>query len=142
MAKSAPLPGTSDIFPAEVGAWRFLEKTARDVFERYNYGELRTPIFEATEVFQRGLGDETEVVQKEMYTFEDRGGRSVTLRPEGTAGVIALCSIPMCSMAWNSACSTSALCSAANARQRAAAVSSTRSVWKMSAAWLQSWMRK
>ena len=88
MAKSAPLPGTSDIFPAEVGAWRFLEKTARDVFERYNYGELRTPIFEATEVFQRGLGDETEVVQKEMYTFEDRGGRSVTLRPEGTAGVM------------------------------------------------------
>lgn len=88
MAKSAPLPGTSDIFPAEVGAWRFLENTARSVFARYNYGELRTPIFEATEVFQRGLGDETEVVQKEMYTFEDRGGRSVTLRPEGTAGVM------------------------------------------------------
>ncbi len=88
MAKSAPLPGTSDIFPAEVGAWRFLEETARRVFSRYGYGELRTPIFEATEVFQRGLGDETEVVQKEMYTFEDRGGRSVTLRPEGTAGVM------------------------------------------------------
>lgn len=88
MAKSAPLPGTSDIFPSEVGAWRFLEKSARSVFERYNYGELRTPIFEATEVFQRGLGDETEVVQKEMYTFEDRGGRSVTLRPEGTAGAM------------------------------------------------------
>ena len=88
MAKSAPLPGTSDIFPAEVGAWRFLEDTARSVFARYNYGELRTPIFEATEVFQRGLGDETEVVQKEMYTFLDRGGRSVTLRPEGTAGAM------------------------------------------------------
>lgn len=88
MAKSAPMPGTSDIFPGEVGAWRFLEETARSVFGRYNYGELRTPIFEATEVFQRGLGDETEVVQKEMYTFEDRGGRSVTLRPEGTAGTM------------------------------------------------------
>ena len=88
MAKSAPLPGTSDIFPAEVGAWRFLEKTARDVFERYTSGELRTPIFEASEDFHRGLGDETEVVQKEMYTFEDRGGRSLTLRPEGTAGVM------------------------------------------------------
>ena len=88
MAKSAPLPGTADIFPAEAGAWRFLENTARSVFARYNYGELRTPIFEATEVFQRGLGDETEVVQKEMYTFEDRGGRSVTLRPEGTAGAM------------------------------------------------------
>ena len=88
MAKSAPLPGTADIFPAEDGAWRFLENTARSVFARYNYGELRTPIFEATEVFQRGLGDETEVVQKEMYTFSDRGGRSVTLRPEGTAGAM------------------------------------------------------
>ena len=88
MAKSAPLPGTADIFPAEVKAWRFLERNARGVFERYGFGELRTPVFEATEVFQRGLGDETEVVQKEMYTFEDRGGRSVTLRPEGTAGVM------------------------------------------------------
>ncbi|MPM38514.1 Histidine--tRNA ligase [bioreactor metagenome] len=88
MAKSAPLPGTADIFPAEARAWRFLEETGRKVFERYGFGELRTPVFEATEVFQRGLGDETEVVQKEMYTFEDRGGRSVTLRPEGTAGVM------------------------------------------------------
>lgn len=88
MAKSAPLPGTADIFPAETRAWRFLEETGRAVFERYGFGELRTPIFEATEVFQRGLGDETEVVQKEMYTFEDRGGRSLTLRPEGTAGVM------------------------------------------------------
>ena len=72
MAAFAPPPGTADIFPAESGSWRFLENTASQVFSSYGYGELRTPIFEYTEVFQRGLGGETEVVQKEMYTFEDR----------------------------------------------------------------------
>ncbi|MBR2344179.1 MAG: histidine--tRNA ligase [Lentisphaeria bacterium] len=88
MAAFAPPPGTADIFPAEAGSWRFLENTAAEIFSNYGYGELRTPVFEYTEVFQRGLGGETEVVQKEMYTFEDRGGRSLTLRPEGTAGVM------------------------------------------------------
>lgn len=88
MAKSSPPPGTSDLFPNEITAWLELEETARRVFSLYGYGEIRTPVFEFTEVFQRGLGDETEVVQKEMYTFEDRGGRSLTLRPEGTAGVM------------------------------------------------------
>ncbi len=88
MAKSAPPPGTSDIFPEEMPQWRLLEESARKTFALYGYGELRTPVFEYTEVFERGLGDETEVVQKEMYTFEDRGGRSLTLRPEGTAGVM------------------------------------------------------
>ncbi len=88
MANFAPPPGTADIFAAEARRWRTLENTAASVFSRYGYGELRTPIFEYTEVFQRGLGGETEVVQKEMYTFEDRGGRSLTLRPEGTAGVM------------------------------------------------------
>jgi histidyl-tRNA synthetase len=88
MAKSIPPPGTSDIFPEEMPLWRRLEETADKVFALYGYGELRTPIFEYTEVFKRGLGNETEVVQKEMYTFEDRGGRSMTLRPENTAGVM------------------------------------------------------
>lgn len=88
MANFAPPPGTADIFAAEAKRWRQLEESAASVFSRYGYGELRTPIFEYTEVFQRGLGGETEVVQKEMYTFEDRGGRSLTLRPEGTAGVM------------------------------------------------------
>ncbi len=88
MASFAPPPGTADVFPAEAGNWRFLENSAAEVFSSYGYGELRTPIFEYTEVFQRGLGGETEVVQKEMYTFTDRGGRSLTLRPEGTAGVM------------------------------------------------------
>ncbi len=88
MAKTAPPPGTSDIFPEEISSWYCLEDAARRVFPLYGFGELRTPVFEYTEVFQRGLGDDTEVVQKEMYTFEDRGGRSLTLRPEGTAGVM------------------------------------------------------
>ena len=88
MAKSTPPPGTADIFPEEINVWYNLEDTARKVFSLYGFGELRTPIFEYTEVFKRGLGDATEVVQKEMYTFEDRGGRSMTLRPEGTASVM------------------------------------------------------
>jgi len=88
MAKMSPPPGTADIFPDEIPLWYRLENSAKQVFSRYGYGELRTPIFEYTEVFQRGLGDDTEVVQKEMYTFVDRGGRSLTLRPEGTAGVM------------------------------------------------------
>jgi histidyl-tRNA synthetase len=88
MAKFSPPPGTADIFPEEMPLWHRFEETARQIFPLYGYGELRTPVFEYTEVFKRGIGDETEVVQKEMYTFEDRGGRSLTLRPEGTAGVI------------------------------------------------------
>ena len=77
MSKIAPPPGVSDIFPEETPAWLEIETAARKVFGLYGFGELRTPIFEFTEVFQRGLGGETEVVQKEMYTFEDRGGRSL-----------------------------------------------------------------
>ena len=87
-ANTEPLPGTSDLWEPDVTAWRELEDTARDIFGRYGYTELRTPIFERTEVFVRNLGDQTDVVQKEMYTFNDRGGRSLTLRPEGTASVM------------------------------------------------------
>ena len=83
-----PVLGTADIWEPEASQWVWLENKARELFARYGYGELRTPVFERTEVFVRGLGDETDVVQKEMYTFEDRGGRSLTLRPEGTAGVM------------------------------------------------------
>jgi len=85
---ASPIPGTSDIWEPEISEWRVLERAAEHVFPLYGCEELRTPIIERTELFVRGIGEETEVVQKEMYTFEDRGGRSVTLRPEGTAGVI------------------------------------------------------
>ena len=79
--------GTHDILPQEVNQWHFLEKTALEVFTRYGYKEIRTPIFEATELFARGVGDTTDIVNKEMYTFE-KSERSLTLRPENTAGVV------------------------------------------------------
>ncbi|MBE6573590.1 MAG: histidine--tRNA ligase [Ruminococcaceae bacterium] len=79
--------GTFDIMPEETPIWQFIEATARNTAARYGYKEIRTPTFEATELFQRGVGDTTDVVQKEMYTFTDRENRSFTLRPEGTASV-------------------------------------------------------
>ena len=81
-------PGTQDILPGSAAVWQRVEETARELCRRFNYREIRTPIFEATELFRRGVGETTDIVEKEMYTFEDRGGRSVTLRPEGTAGVV------------------------------------------------------
>lgn len=80
--------GTQDILPGEVEIWQYIEEKAKDICRRYNYQEIRTPIFEHTELFLRGVGDTTDIVQKEMYTFTDRGDRSLTLRPEGTAAVV------------------------------------------------------
>ena len=80
--------GTQDIRPGDVELWQYIEQKARDICRRYNYKEIRTPIFEHTELFLRGVGDTTDIVQKEMYTFEDRGERSLTLRPEGTASTV------------------------------------------------------
>ncbi len=79
--------GTEDILPADSHIWRKIERTANEVCSLYGYKEIRTPVFEDTSLFQRGVGDTTDVVQKEMYTFEDKGGRSITLRPEGTASL-------------------------------------------------------
>lgn len=79
--------GTQDILPKDSKKWQYVEEEIKRICENYNYKEIRTPLFEHTEVFQRGVGDSTDIVQKEMYTFEDRGGRSITLRPEGTAPV-------------------------------------------------------
>ena len=80
--------GTADILPGESCKWAALEEKLRDLCGRYGFEEIRTPVFEHTEVFARGVGDTTDVVTKEMYTFTDKGGRSITLRPEGTAGVV------------------------------------------------------
>jgi histidyl-tRNA synthetase len=86
--------GTRDLLPPETAVWNFVEETARDVFRAYNFQEIRTPIFESTELFARGVGEETDIVSKEMYTWEDRGraesdkGQSLTLRPEATAGIV------------------------------------------------------
>jgi histidyl-tRNA synthetase len=94
MAIIKAVRGTRDLLPPETELWNRVEATARAVFARYAFGEIRTPLFEATELFARGVGEETDIVSKEMYTWEDRGraesdkGQSLTLRPENTAGVV------------------------------------------------------
>ena len=86
--------GTRDLLPPETALWNFVESAVRDVFRAYNFQEIRTPIFESTELFARGVGEETDIVAKEMFTWEDRGraesdkGHSLTLRPEATAGIV------------------------------------------------------
>ncbi len=80
--------GTKDLLPSESYIWQDFERKVKRILDSYNFKEIRVPVFEYTELFQRGVGETTDVVQKEMYTFNDKGGRSITLRPEGTAGVI------------------------------------------------------
>ncbi|HWR98955.1 MAG TPA: histidine--tRNA ligase [Candidatus Methanoperedens sp.] len=86
--KYGSVRGTRDVLPEETARWRRIERSFREVFERYGYGEIRVPIFEETALFARGLGDASDIVEKEMYTFPDKSGNSLTLRPEGTAGVV------------------------------------------------------
>src|SRR5271168_1863879 len=94
MAILKAVRGTRDLLPPETALWNHVESTARQVFSRYGFGEIRTPIFEATELFARGVGEETDIVSKEMFTWEDRAraasekALSLTLRPESTAGVV------------------------------------------------------
>lgn len=80
--------GTDDLLPGQVEKWQWIEEVARKVCRLYGYQEVRTPLFEHTEIYQRGVGEATDIVEKEMYTFYDRGERELTLRPEGTAGVV------------------------------------------------------
>lgn len=82
------LRGTKDILPADIGVWRHIEKSARDIFSIYGYKEIRTPIIEEASLFIRSIGNTTDIVQKEMYIFTDRGGRRIALRPEATASVV------------------------------------------------------
>lgn len=83
-----PVRGMSDVLPADIGLWQHLEAAARTTFAAYGYQEIRVPIVERTELFKRSIGELTDIVEKEMYTFEDRSGDSLTLRPEATAGVV------------------------------------------------------
>ncbi|AZR73087.1 histidine--tRNA ligase [Anoxybacter fermentans] len=87
MSVKAPR-GVNDILPPDSFKWQYIRRKAEEIFELYNYEEIILPIFEHTELFQRGIGETTDIVEKEMYTFEDKGGRSITLRPEGTASVM------------------------------------------------------
>jgi len=82
------ITGTKDILPSEISRWHYLENLLRGTFKTFNYKEIRTPIFEETALFARGIGEETDIVSKEMYTFKDRSETSITLRPENTAGVV------------------------------------------------------
>ena len=88
IARYTRIKGFADMFPPQSDNFTHMENCARDIFGRYGFVELRTPLMEFTELFQRSIGEETDVVQKEMYTFPDRKGRSLTLRPEATAGVM------------------------------------------------------
>ncbi|MBQ8563694.1 MAG: histidine--tRNA ligase [Firmicutes bacterium] len=87
MLTNAP-KGTKDILPDQIHKWHYVEQQWKDICRRYGFKEVRTPVFEHTELFTRGIGDTTDVVQKEMYTFEDHGGRSITLKPEGTSPAV------------------------------------------------------
>jgi histidyl-tRNA synthetase len=87
MLTKAP-KGTKDVLPGESYKWQYVEAVIRDICARFGYSEIRTPVFEHTELFLRGVGGTTDIVQKEMYTFNDKGNRSITLRPENTAGVV------------------------------------------------------
>ncbi|MFH1784312.1 MAG: histidine--tRNA ligase [bacterium] len=88
MTKLSAARGVKDIVAPEVKLWQYIEKTARELFGTYGFDEIRIPVFENTSLFVRSIGDTTDIVEKEMYTFSDRKGRSLTLRPEGTAGVV------------------------------------------------------
>ncbi len=83
--------GMNDVLPDDSGAWQLLERVAREIFAEYGYREIRLPLLERTELFKRSIGEFTDIVEKEMYTFDDRGGDSVTLRPEATAGIVRAC---------------------------------------------------
>jgi histidyl-tRNA synthetase len=88
MTKYSALKGIQDIFPPEIYIWQRVEEVAKDVFSAYGFQELRAPIIESTDIFIRSIGETTDIVEKEMYTFSDKAGRSITLRPEGTAPVV------------------------------------------------------
>ncbi len=84
----AAVRGMNDVLPADIGAWQYLERVTRELYAAYGYQELRVPVVEQTALFKRAIGEYTDIVEKEMYTFADSGGDSLTLRPEGTAGVV------------------------------------------------------
>jgi histidyl-tRNA synthetase len=91
MKKIQSVRGMNDLLPEDSPCWQYLESTVSDLLSRYGYGEIRFPILEPTELFKRTIGEVTDIVEKEMYTFDDRNGDSVTLRPEGTAGCVRAC---------------------------------------------------
>ncbi len=124
--------GMHDILPEQVSLWQTLEDGARQVLDAYGYREIRTPLVEVTELFKRSIGEVTDIVEKEMYSFEDRNGDSLSLRPEGTASCVRA-AIEHGLLASPDASGTGAPCSATNGRRRAATGSFTRSASRSSA---------
>src|SRR5690606_19181443 len=88
LVKPKAIRGMNDVLPDISGTWRYVEEVVRDVVEAFGYSEIRLPLLEYTELFRRSIGEVTDIVEKEMYTFDDRNGESLTLRPEATAGVV------------------------------------------------------
>src|SRR5262245_11538518 len=88
MDKLQAVKGMNDLLPPEIDKWRYVERMARETFEAYGYREVRTPIVEYTPLFVRGIGEATDIVEKEMYTFTDKDGAQLTMRPEGTASLV------------------------------------------------------
>ena len=137
MLTNAPR-GTKDILPDAVGAWTHVEHVIRDLCARYGYGEIRTPMFEHTELFQRGIGDGTDVVDKEMYTFSDRGDRSLPRTRRLPCAPICKTN-SMRTAAYRSS-STSDRCFAMTARRQGGCVSFISSAWRRSARRALRWM--
>jgi hypothetical protein len=135
MSKINAPKGFEDVLPAQSGKWQAVERIAREVSALYHFAEIRTPVLEHTGLFHRGVGEGSDIVRKETFTFDDRGGDSMTLRPEGTAGVVRA-AIEHSLIAQEGArprSSTSAPTSATSARRRAACASTTSSALRRSA---------
>lgn len=140
---TSSIKGTLDLLPKDSYKTQYIEAAMREIAENYGFYEMRTPVFEHTELFERGVGDTTDVVQKEMYTFSDKGGRSITLRPEGTSGAVraflenGLFNEPMPQKS-----TTSPHATATKNRRQAGSANSTSSAWNASAQVLPRRMRK
>ena len=91
MTKIKSIRGMNDVTPLDIGVWQYAEKSIISIFTSYGYQEIRLPLVERTELFARGVGKSTDIVSKEMYTFEDKGGEIISLRPEGTASCVRAC---------------------------------------------------
>lgn len=123
--------GTKDVLPSESYKWHYVERIARETADLYCLNEIRTPTFEHTELFLRGVGDTTDIVNKEMYTFRDKGDRSITLKPEGTAGVArSFIENGLSTARCRSKCTISRPFSAMKTPRRAGSESIISSAWK------------
>ena len=135
--------GTRDILPPESRLWLKVEEICRDILDAYGFQEIRTPIFEETELFARSVGTNTDIVSKEMYSFEDRDGRSLTLRPEATASVMrAYLDSGAVNQGGSKSTTIPAPCFAARDPKRAAFGSFTRSARRCSARTIRRWTLK